>query len=334
MMNESAVLYGVEDLRIEDRPIPPVGPGEVRVRVEATGICGSDVHYFEHGRIGAYSVDAPMVLGHESAGTIVEVGEGVPRERIGELVAIEPGHPDGTCAECRAGRYNLCPDVRFFATPPIDGSLTGFVCVPAAFAHQAPRGMSAEAAAMAEPVSVGIAAARRAQITAGDRVLVTGAGPVGIFAAQVARAFGATEVTLSDVNESRLGVARRLGFATVTAGEGLEGPFNVLLECSGNGSALQKGMEQLAPAARVVLIGMGADRLEIDVPLVQARELTIVGLFRYANTYPLALELLTRGTVDVTPVITHRFPVAEVESALRLARRDPNSLKAVVVAPV
>ena len=161
MPNSSAVLYAAGDLRIEDRPEPQPGDGEVLVEVAAVGICGSDVHYYDHGRIGDYIVVDPMIVGHESSGVIVDVGSAIDRGRIGQLVALEPGVPCRSCPQCLVGRYNLCPNVRFFATPPIDGSISRLVAIDAAFAHPAPEGLTAEQAAMAEPVSVGVWAAGR-----------------------------------------------------------------------------------------------------------------------------------------------------------------------------
>ena len=331
MSNASAVLYGVNDLRIEQREMPKPAAHEVLVEVQAVGICGSDVHYYDHGRIGDYVVKDPMVIGHESSGVIVAVGDDVDPSRVGELVALEPGVPDRTCAQCLAGRYNLCPNVVFFATPPVDGSIAQFVAIDASFAHPAPSGLSAEHAAMAEPVSVGVWACRKAGVTAGDRVLVTGSGPIGLLSAQVARAFGAAAVTVTDVSEFRLDVARELGFTAVNARDAVDGQFEVLLECSGAGPAVRSGMRALAPAGRAVLIGMGADTVEIEVPLVQGRELTITGIFRYANTYPLALSLISAGQVDLDRVVTHRFGLAQTEDALTLGARDDRSLKAVVL---
>jgi L-iditol 2-dehydrogenase len=329
--NTSAVLYAARDLRIEDRPEPEPVEGEVLVEVAAVGICGSDVHYYDHGRIGGYIVVDPMIVGHESAGVIVDVGPGVDPGRIGQLVALEPGVPCRSCPQCLVGRYNLCPSVRFFATPPIDGSISRLVAIDAAFAHPAPEGLSAEQAAMAEPVSVGVWAARKTSIGPGDRVLVTGAGPVGLYAAQVARSFGGDHVTITDVSDFRLAKARELGLATHQADEPLTDEFDVLLECSGAQPALTSGMQAMARAGRVALVGMGADAVSIDVPVVQSRELTISGVFRYANTYPLALQLIASGAVNVTDVISHRFPLAETELALTIAKHDPRTLKALVL---
>ncbi|GHD05414.1 NAD(P)-dependent alcohol dehydrogenase [Zhihengliuella salsuginis] len=329
--NLSAVLHAIHDLRIEDRPVPEAGHGEVLVRVEAVGICGSDVHYYEHGRIGDFVVEKPMVIGHEAAGTIEAVGEGVPASRVGELVALEPGVPCRRCGECLAGRYNLCPDVVFFATPPVDGAITRRVAIDAQFAHPVPAGITAEEAAMAEPVSVGVWACRRAGVGVGDRVLVTGAGPIGLLAAQVARAFGAETVRVTDLDDVRLAKAAGLGFETRRADARADGEFDVLLECSGAAPAFRSGLSQLARAGRAVLIGMGADTVELNVPLVQGRELTVTGLFRYANCYPAALQLIGAGAVDAAGMITHRFGLEETEAAMTVNGRDPEALKAMVL---
>jgi L-iditol 2-dehydrogenase len=329
--NRSAVLRGERDLVVEDRPVPEPGPGEVLVEVGAVGICGSDVHYYEHGRIGPFVVEAPMVIGHEAAGTVVGVGEGVDPARVGQLVALEPGVPCRHCEQCLAGRYNLCPDVVFFATPPIDGAITRLVTLDADFAFPAPEGINAEQAAMAEPVSVGVWACRKAGVTAGDRVLVTGAGPIGLLAGQVASAFGASQVTITDVSDFRLGVAEELGLTPHRADQPLAAEYDVLLECSGAPVAVKTGLAALARAGRAVLVGMGPDEVPINIPLVQSRELTVTGTFRYARTYPLALELISSGAVDVDRLITHRFGLEETEAALTAGRREPEAIKSMVL---
>jgi L-iditol 2-dehydrogenase len=328
--NRSAVLHAPHQLSIEERPVPMPEPGEVLVRVYAVGICGSDIHYYEHGRIGPYIVETPMVIGHEAAGVIVGVGDGVNSDRVGELVALEPGIPCRNCPTCLSGHYNLCPDVVFFATPPVDGAICEYVTLAATFAHPTPAGLDHEHAAMAEPVSVGIWACRRAAVTAGDRVLVTGAGPIGLISAQVARAFGARSVTVTDMNPNRVTKASGLNLDAQLASQPLEAEYDVLLECSGAPAALNAGMKAMANTGRVVLVGMGADTVSINVPLVQGRELTITGTFRYSNTYPLALDLIATGGIDVASVITHHYDLDHTADALTLAAREPDSLKAIV----
>ncbi|MGO1523402.1 MAG: NAD(P)-dependent alcohol dehydrogenase [Nesterenkonia sp.] len=330
--NFAAVLRAVGEVVVDERPVPQPAPHQVLVAIGAVGICGSDVHYYEHGRIGDFVLKAPMIIGHESAGYVVAVGDDVAPSRVGQLVALEPGVPCKNCQQCLAGRYNLCPDMQFFATPPVDGSIVKYLATDADFAHPAPQGLSAEQAAMAEPVSVGVWASRKAEVSVGDRVLITGAGPVGLFAAQVARAFGAASVTLTDLSEYRLEIAADMGFNAQRAGAPLgEDQFDVLLECSGAAEAFTAGMRALDRAGRAVVVGMGAEQLPLEVAALQARELSVSGVFRYRSCYPAALELITSGAVDVGPVLTHRFAMEDTEDALTLGRREPHSLKAVVV---
>lgn len=324
--NRAAVLHGVGDVRLEERPVPIAAAGELQIRVLACGICGSDVHYFREGRIGHYILEEPMILGHESAGIVLASGNDSDRWLVGKTVAIEPGVPCGQCEQCVRGRYNLCPGVRFLATPPVDGALSDVIVMPTRWAHLAPDGMKPEVAAMAEPLSVGLWAARTASVSVGDRVLVTGAGPVGQLAAQVARARGA-HVEIFDVVESRLQVAADLGIPTADM---YGRTYDVLLECSGNQRAVDAGVRALAPAARVVLVGMGAPRVELELGIVQGRELSVTGTFRYAHTYPEALELLHSGVIDVKSIITHRYPLERVADALDASRSDPTAIKVMV----
>ncbi len=332
----ASVLYGVTDMRTEQRPEPVPGPAEVLVRVEAVGVCGSDVHYYEHGRIGSYVVDRPMVLGHEAAGVVVAVGDEVARLTVGDRVSIEPGVPDLTCPQCLAGRYNLCPAMRFYATPPYDGAFAELVVTHQSFAHPVPDTMSLDHAALLEPVSVAVWACRKAGVTAGDRVLVTGAGPVGLLALQVARAFGATQTTVTDVVPSRLAVATALGATRVVdsrSGDLATGSGDeptVLLECSGHPSAVAAGLRALAPAGRAVLVGMGGDEASLPVSRIQERELTVTGTFRYANTWPTAIALVASGRVDLAPLVTDHFTLEQAEEAITASRTDPSSLKSIV----
>jgi L-iditol 2-dehydrogenase len=315
-------------------PVP--GPKEVLVRVAAVGVCGSDVHYYEHGRIGSFVVRSPLVLGHEAAGEIVDVGPDVRSRRVGERVALEPGVPCGACRECRAGRYNLCADVRFFATPPIDGAFANYVTIHEDFAFPLPSSMSNEAGALIEPLSVGVWACRKANVQNGDHVLVTGAGPIGILAMQVALAGGATEAIITDVNSQRLAVAERLGAtraldvsSTSLADAGIEA--DVLIECTGVPHALRDGIRALKPAGRAVIVGMSpTEEVSVPMSLIQNRELWLTGTFRYANTYPAAIELASSGRVDLEGIITGYYGLEQAEEALQAGLRDPGSIKAMV----
>ena len=336
MKNQAAVLYAPHDMRIEERPVPRSGPREVLIEIKAVGVCGSDVHYYEHGRIGTYVVRQPLILGHESAGVIVDVGEGVGRERIGQRVAIEPGVPDGVCRQCRTGHYNLCPNVRFFGTPPIDGAFTNYVTILSDFAYALPDQMSDEEGALIEPLSVGLWACRKAKLRGGDHVLITGAGPVGILAMKVALALGVTEITMTDISPQRLEVARKLG-ATGTvnvaqqslADAGVEA--DVLIECSGNQRALKDGILALQPAATAVAVGMGpGEEASIPLSFIQNREIILTGTFRYANTWPTAIQLVASGRVDLDSMVTGHYGLHDVEAALTASRSDPTTVKAIV----
>ncbi len=331
----AAVLVGAGDLRIEDRPAPQPGPGEVLVRVQAVGVCGSDTHYYEHGRIGRFVLDAPLVLGHEASGVVVQTGAGTQGPPVGQRVSIEPGVPDLSCPQCLAGRYNLCPAMRFFATPPVDGAFAELVAVHAAFAHPVPDGVSENAAALLEPLSVGIWACRKGSVTAGSRVLITGAGPIGLVCLQVALAAGATEVVVSDVNPARLALAQQLGASTVldarTAQLGdLNRPPQVLLECSGYPPVISEAIRALDRAGRAVLVGMGGDEIALPLAVVQERELEVTGTFRYANTWPAAIALVAAGRVDLDRLVTGTYPLEQVEQALTASRQDPAAVKAIV----
>jgi L-iditol 2-dehydrogenase len=298
----TAVLYAPRDLRIEQRPVPTPSEGEVLVRILSVGVCGSDVHYYEHGRIGDFVVRNPLVLGHESSGQIVEVGKGVPQGRVGERVAIEPGEPCGRCDQCRTGRYNLCPNIRFHGTPPVDGTLSEFVAVKSELAYTVPDEISDNAAALLEPLSVGIWANRKAATQAGTSLLIAGAGPIGL-------------VTTTEI--------------AVPGSDDVAGEFDAFIDCSGSSAAIDAGIRLVRPAGSVVFVGMGADELRVPLGVIQQRELLITGTFRYANTWPTAIALAASGRVSLDHLVTGEYGLADAEQALT-ASRNPHSVKAVV----
>ena len=331
----ASVLNGIGDLTVEERPVPAPGSGEVLVRIGSVGVCGSDIHYYDHGRIGPYVVERPLVLGHEAGGEVVQLGPDVTRLEQGQRVSIEPGVPCRSCAQCLGGRYNLCPDVRFFATPPYDGAFCEYVVMPESFVHPVPDSVSDDAAGLIEPLSVGIWACRRGQVAPGSRVLITGAGPIGLVCLQAALAYGAADVVVSDVNAHRLALATKLGATSVVdvstvelSTTGVEP--DVLLECSGNGRATTDAVRTVARAGRVVLIGMGGDELTLPLSYVQDRELVITGAFRYANTWPTAISLVASGRVNLDSLVTGHYGLDEVEKALTASRRDPSTIKPIV----
>lgn len=330
----AAVLHSPGQIMLEERPVPEPAADEVLIKVASVGVCGSDVHYYREGRIGDFVVEQPLVLGHEAAGTIVAVGQDVPGQRVGERVAIEPQRPCRVCAQCTAGRYNLCPDMTFYATPPVDGAFCDYVTIQAPFAHPVPGNVSDDAAALLEPLSVGIWACRKARVGPGDRVLITGAGPIGLVTAQAARAFGAAEVIVTEPDQARRANAARFG-ATSAVGTpapgGLPDDINAdaFIECSGAPAALAAGIAAVRPAGTVVLVGMSADEIPLPLPLIQQRELTLTGTFRYAGTWPAAVHLAATGQADLDGMVSARFGLERTADALEVGA-NPGFIKAVV----
>ena len=325
--NLSLVLYGIDDMRLEQRPIPKPEKNEVLLSMHSVGICGSDVHYLKNGRIGNFIVEKPMVLGHEASGIVTEVGGDVTHLQKGDRVAIEPGVPCRICDFCKSGRYNLCADIFFCATPPDDGSLCRYYKHAADFCCKLPDHVSCEEGALLEPLSVGVHACRRAGITMGDKVLILGAGPIGLVSLLVAKAAGASKVAITDLDENRLKMASQLGADEVFQIKSCDGkvvaeeikksfgqPIRTI-ECSGAESSIQTGIFVTKSGGVLVVVGMG--KAEVTVPLIDAlvREVDIRGIFRYANCYQTALELVASGKLDVKPLITHRFKLEQSHDA-------------------
>ena len=330
----ASVLHSQLAVSLDTVSVPTLDPDQVLVRIAAVGVCGSDVHYFHEGRIGDFVVEQPMILGHESAGVIVAVGADVPADRIGQRVSIEPQRSCRVCDQCKHGRYNLCPNIEFFATPPIHGAFAEFAVIQSDFAFAIPDSMSLEAAALCEPLSVGIWSNRKAETGPGSRILIAGAGPIGILMAQVARAFGASEVIVSDPVAQRRDIALTLGATRVIDPiaediAALDLEVDAFLDASGSGVAIRAGIMGVRPAGRVVLVGMGAPDAQLPVSRIQNRELVLTGVFRYANTWPLAIELASSGRVDLDAMVTGRYGLGAVEEALAASTRS-ESLKIII----
>jgi L-iditol 2-dehydrogenase len=331
----ASVLLAQQSLTVEDRPLPVPDDDQVLVQVTAVGVCGSDVHFWHEGALGDWVIESPLVLGHESGGRIVAVGSSVDPRRVGERVSIEPQRPNPISAESQAGRYNLDPAMRFYATPGVDGAFAEYVVIQSHFAWAIPDAISDDAAALMEPLSVAIATAQKAQFTVGSRVLITGAGPIGIITAQVARAYGASEIIVSDVSERRREQALQFGATRVldplvddipTLGLAVDS----YVDASGASSAVQSGIRAVRPGGRVVLVGMGAPEIALPIPVIQNNELVVTGVFRYANTWPTAIELVRSGRVDLDALVTGHFGLSEVEAALA-STTTPGVLKSIVM---
>ncbi|SDI64811.1 L-iditol 2-dehydrogenase [Arthrobacter subterraneus] len=332
----TSVLTEPKSIELQRVDLPHPQRGQVLMRVTAVGVCGSDTHFYETGVIGDIVVDGPIVLGHETAGEIVAVGEGVDPARIGTQVAIEPQMPCRRCDFCKEGSYHLCTDMRFYGAYPVDGSFSEYALIDDDFAHAVPKTMTAEEAALVEPVSVAVHACRRGKVTAGSKVLITGAGPIGVLCAQVARAFGATEIVVSDPIPHRRDYAASHGASTVLdpAAGGLEKydrHFTVYIDASANARAIQSAFPTIRPGGIAVLVGMGGQELQIPIAMIQHREIVLTGTYRYVNTWPTAIELIATGAIEVASLVTGRFGLDGVEEALMKAKTDPTAIKTMII---
>ncbi|KAL5457653.1 hypothetical protein EMCRGX_G034936 [Ephydatia muelleri] len=326
--NRAVVLRSAGDLRLEDIAIPEPGIGEVLISMRSVGICGSDVHYWVEGNIGDFVVKAPMVMGHESSGKVIALGEGVTDLQIGDRVAIEPGVPCRVCSYCKEGRYNLCPEIKFCATPPYNGSLCQYYVHAADFCHKLPDNVSYDEGALLEPLSVGIHASKRAGVTLASKVLICGAGPIGLVCLLTAMASGAAEVIVTDIDEGRLKVAQAMGAKytiKVTTKDSkvlAKQIVNTLgcqpdqsIECSGVESSIAAAIYCTRSGGVLVLVGLGAAEAKLPIVDASVREVDIRGIFRYVNCYPIALEMVATGTINAKPLITHTYNLDQAVDA-------------------
>jgi len=325
---KAVYLEQVKKLGLREIPIPEPGPREVLVKMKSVGVCGSDIHYYERGRIGDFVVEAPLILGHECAGEVVEVGPEVGTLRVGDRVALEPGVPCRHCKFCLSGRYNLCPDVVFLATPPVDGAFREYVSWPEDFAYKLPDNVSTEAGATIEPLSVGLHAANLTGLNSGESVVVLGVGPIGLLAVAACSAAGATEITAVDLAPMRLEAASKMGATrTVNASEKdvseeLRDSADVVLDCAGFPATLSQAFDVARRGGRVAWVGMGADSAELPMVKAQVKELFVTGVFRYANVYRKAVNLLAAGKINPEALITHRFKFPQVAEAMKFAAEN------------
>jgi L-iditol 2-dehydrogenase len=329
--NIALVLHKIDDLRLEPFPVNEPQDGEVLLEMQSVGICGSDVHYWKRGCIGDFVVRAPMVLGHESSGKVIKVGPNVKNLKAGDRVTIEPGVPCRRCDFCKGGRYNLCADVVFLATPPVHGSIARYHTHAADFCFKLPDHVSYEEGAFCEPLSVGVHACRRAGVSIGAKVLITGAGPIGLVSMLAAKAMGADSIILTDISQSRLDFAKQVGATYVLLAdndpqvtakrvvETLGSQPNISIECSGAESSIQTTFYATISGGVVVLVGLGRPLASLPIVNAAIREIDIRGVFRYANCYPASLSLIASGRIDVKPLITHRYNINESVQAFEMA---------------
>ncbi|WP_293865494.1 NAD(P)-dependent alcohol dehydrogenase [uncultured Alsobacter sp.] len=334
------VLERRGELALRDIDLPSeMGADDVRIALHTVGICGSDVHYYTHGRIGSFVVEAPMVLGHEASGTVIAVGSRVRHLAVGDRVCMEPGIPDLASRASKLGLYNVDPAVRFWATPPVHGVLTAETVHPASFTFKLPDAVSFAEAAMVEPFAVGMQAAARARITPGDVAVVIGCGPIGIMVALAALAGGCSRVLISDVSAPKLAVAAgydglvpidvtreslRDRVAAETTGWGAD----IVFEASGSPRAYADLFPVLRPGGAVVLVGLPVEPIQFDVNAAISREARVETVFRYANVFDRALALIASGKVDLKPLVSATFAFEDSVAAFqRAAQGRPEDIK-------
>ena len=337
---DALVIHAAGDLRVEDVPTPPVGATQLRIRVRFGGICGSDLHYYQHGGFGTVRVKEPMVLGHEVAGVVEEIGGGVNGFAVGDRIAISPSRPCGQCRYCQQGLQNHCLDMRYFGsamrTPHVQGAFRREIVVDVAQAFKLAEGVSDREGAMAEPLAVALHAVQRAGPLLGKRVLVTGCGPIGALAVIAARRAGAAHIAVTDVGEFPLRSAMKVGADeainvaerpdALAAFSADKGSFDVLFEASGNERALRGAFDALKPRGIVVQVGLGGD-MTIPINVIVAKEFDLRGTFRFHEEFGIAVELLNKRLVDVKPLISSTVPYRDAGRAFALAADRTQAMK-------
>ena len=336
----AVVVHSARDLRIESIAAPELGPTDIRVRIQAGGICGSDLHYYNHGGFGVVRLKEPMVLGHEVAGIVEAVGVSASRVTIGQCVAISPSRPCNQCRYCLEGRQNQCLDMRFYGSamrfPHVQGAFREVLICDEGQAHIVADGVSIGEAAMAEPLAVCLHGARRAGSLLGKRVLITGSGPIGALCVIAARRAGAEEIVVTDVADCALGFARKVGadrtINIVSEPDALaaygadKGTFDAMFEASGNEAALRGGFEAVRPGGVIVQLGLGGE-MKLPMNMLVAKELEVRGTFRFHGEFALAVALIGKKLVDVKPLISATLPFTQASEAFELAGDRSQSMK-------
>jgi D-xylulose reductase len=333
---KALVLESVKKLSLRDYPISEtVGADDVRIAIKACGICGSDVHYYTSGRIGDFIVKEPMILGHESSGTVVEVGANVKNLKIGDRVCMEPGIPDFKSIETLKGMYNLDPSVRFWATPPIHGCLRETVVHPASLTFKLPDNVSFHEGALVEPLAIGVYSAKKGRLSPGDTALVIGGGTIGIVTALAAASAGCSTVYIADIKKGKLDFINQhyndklitidlnqIDIAAFFAKNGIPG-VDVVFEASGSVKAYEKICSYLVPGGRMVLVGLPSGPVPLDVCAMSAKELSIETIFRYVNIFPRVVNMIASGKMNVKPLVTKCYSLADSVAAFEYAATLP-----------
>lgn len=341
----SAVLNKVFDIEMKDTPLPAMKPTDVLIKVMAVGICGSDVHYYDTGHIGDFVVKKPLILGHESSGIVVATGDEVTTVKRGDRVAIEPGVPCGHCNYCREGKYNLCPNMKFMATPPVDGDLSELIVYPQDFVFPIPDEMSYEIAALNEPFSVGVHVCQKLDVKPGTTAFISGMGAVGLLAILAFRQFGVDRIIVSDSEDLRLETAKKMGadeiidirktdsleeIMSLTSNEGVD----YVMDASGNPAAEREDLRALKRGGKIAYVGVQTtDKIPLDIPFMTDHETQIFGIFRYANTYALGVKILAKHLDVLENLLTNYYSLDETRDALEETRTDKGGSLKVMIYP-
>ncbi|AVP65224.1 alcohol dehydrogenase [Clostridium botulinum] len=338
-----AVMLGIGKIQLEERQIPKVKEDEVLVKLEYVGICGSDLHYYETGAIGDFVVEPPFVLGHEPGGTVVEVGKNVKHLKVGDRVALEPGKTCGHCEFCKTGRYNLCPDVVFFATPPVDGVFQEYVAHEADLCFKLPDNVSTMEGALIEPLAVGFHAAMQGNAKAGQTAVVMGAGCIGLVTMMALKAMGVSKVYVVDIMEKRLQKALELGadgvingsttnvveeIIKLTDGKGCD----LAIETAGTQITTVQAMHMTKKGATIVLVGYSkSGEMNLPMSLALDKELTFKTIFRYRHIYPMAIEAVAAGKVNLKGIVTDVFKLDEAQKAMDYSINNKSDIVKAVI---
>lgn len=331
---KAVVIHSPFDLRVDEIPEQAVSAGHVKVRIEAGGICGSDLHYYRHGGFGAVKLLQPMVLGHEIAGTIVDIGDGVTGLSPGQRVAVNPARPCGKCTYCLAGKRNLCTDIHFYGSamryPHVQGGFREYLVCEAAQAVPVPDTVSSTDAAFAEPLAVSLHALSQAGSVFGKRVLVTGAGPIGVLTAIAARHAGAREIVVTDIFDAPLAIARAVAAdrtINVMGNDPLpEDHFDVMFEAAGSAATIRDGLSAVQRGGTIVQVGQGA-QAALPMSLIVTREITIRGAFRFDTEFELAVSMIASGALPTDKLLTDTFSLDSAREAFDIASNKERSMK-------
>lgn len=344
-MQKAAFMNGLDNMVIKEVPMPEVGEKQVLVQLEYVGICGSDVHYYHHGVCGPYKVnlEEDFMLGHECAGTVVEVGAGVENLKVGDKVALEPGITCGQCEHCKAGRYNLCPDVVFLATPPVQGCYEEYIAFPENMCFKLPEHMSTKEGSLIEPLAVGFHAASQGDVQPGDTVVILGAGCIGLVTLLACKARGAGTIIISDLVDARLEKAKELGatyvlnggevdvlaeIAKITGGKGA----NKVFETAGSPFTIAQTPHIVSKGGTITLVGLAAvEEINFNFAQIMDKEAEIKSVFRYRNIYPKAIAAVASGAIDVSGIVTHEYDLEHIQDAFQEAVNNKTDLVKAVI---